>query len=403
MSGSTTINTEVMAGTYDTGLTASPADTVTVDAGGGVSDTTVYGSSGPDGNVIELTVNGEADGTTILAYGDEEVDGTSASDSGATISGVGAEQYVDDGAHVTGAVVADNGIQFVDDNSVATSTVVNANGIAEPDSTNAVEQGLTVNAGGFGFIGLDQVANDLIGYDIAATPGDFGTITAADVASGGIIVDAPGGTANRITVEKGGIFFLNGGTLTDALLAAPGAVEVIAQGFTFDTPFTEQTTAFAAGEYLQLTDDPVVVTNNTVTGGLIELISFDGTTQGSVIENAGTEEVTSGGTAENTSIVALGTGNLQIVSSSGLAADTKVYAGGEQFILMGGTATDTSILRGGMVQVGVGATLLMASVEDTGTLLVYGSVDMASLPQGALMTVSAAARPPTPRSRAAPT
>ncbi|EJP7814197.1 AIDA repeat-containing protein, partial [Escherichia coli] len=124
-----------------------------------------------------------------------------------------------------------------------------------------------------------------------------------------------GGKTEDITIEQGGVQYVNGGGSATGTTINDGGEQVV-YGTAKDT---------------------------TINGG-IQYVNGGGSATGTTINDGGEQTVYFGGSATNTTIYQ---GGEQYVSSEGSATGTTIYQGGGQYVYSGGSATGTTIYQGG--------------------------------------------------------
>lgn len=222
-------------------------------------------------------------------------------------------------------------------------------------------------------------SNDVIDVLGTGTAVVFGSVSGSQVAAGGLLEVASGGSASNTTVSSGSVLAVfGGGSVTGVTLASGGFLEIGAG-------YTQNNFAVTNGAILQV-DSGGGVTGATVSsGGTLTLAggaTASGTTylsgsnlqvwNGYALSNYTTSngvalDVGSGGTLSGATVTS---GNSIVVANGGVATNIKVNSGGN--LTLYGTVSGISAGTGTNVAVGYGGIGTVLSGQTVQSAVVYG-------------------------------
>ncbi len=395
-------------------------DAVVISAGATVdlaSGSTVSGSTVSSGGTLHV-LSGAAASGTILAGGLEVLYSGGVA-SGGVVSN-GGEEYVAAGATALSASISNGGQQLV--YGTATSTTVDSGGqeyalSGGTISVTVVSVGgvAVVESGGTGIaatVGSGGTLNVLSGGTVRSDTVNgqqtvYGAASGTIVDSGGEELVAMGATASGTTVNSGGLQLdsgtVNGTTVSnggDAYVFAggTGSGAKVASGGIYVVYGTASGTAVSGGtEYVYSTGIEIgtVISSGglqvlfasangaTVSAGGEQYVASGGLASGTILNNGasdvvfGTDSATrvgSGATEYVFGITASATassGGVEIVESSGGAANGTALSGGTQYVY--GSATGTTATSGSEIVVELAGSMSGANLGSGAIEVIYGT------------------------------
>ena len=280
---------------------------------------------------------------------------------------------------------------YVSSGQVSSGIILNNDGMVVYYSGTA--NSTTVNSGGRLYVSSGGTANE------------------TTVNSGGSMYVYDGGTANSTTVNSGGFMTVEGmtigmvSTLANAVTVNPGGSMYVSSGGTASIAFnpwaggsvtaelgalvnyqSRDAGVYYGGRHQGVVSKTDAVAGVQITSGCSLLVYGGGTADRAAVDNAGELHVYSGGTVTGTTIKQ---GGRLFVDCDALASDTVVSSGGFAYVLTKGKAETADIRNGGVLYVGMGgsaenitiqgsvhaatgADLKNVSIEEGGTLYLYG-------------------------------
>lgn len=353
-----------------------------------------YGAGTVSGSMVtgDLLLQGSGTIATGTVLSGNEVISAGATARDTIVASTGRE-VVRSGGTASGTTVLSGGFQFVLGGGSETGTVVQSGGFQSVDHFYVVSAGQTVS-------GLVLKFGESL-----------------EVMSGGTAIDTVVNVGEPVTVDRGGTtrgtIFTSGGTETvfgtanDTILNYQALENLKSGGLASGTTVNENSEIDVNGTlrgavindrgYLDIYNGAALGT--TVSGGLVQLVSTNALTSGTVLRG-GREYVENGGTALDTVVhaghqivlngKALGTtvasgglqtvnpggidsgttvanGGIETIHSGGIASSTTVMSGGLQIVESAGTASSTIVLSGGLLEVSLGG-------SDVGTVVEQGGI-----------------------------
>ena len=337
----------------------------------------------------QLVESGVASNTTVSAGAVQNV--VSAGIAYSTALRSGGEEAVDSGGVVYNAIVQGSGIEAVAQGGVASGTIVSSGGTLLVNGT--LGNNFTETLGGITISSVQSGGTETI------TTFSGGVAVGSSVSSGGTRTVYSGGTLDATEVQSGNELYTIRGTDTtstqnivyaQAGSAVGGEVQSgativfdggVTLGVAVDSGATEQIggtislTVLGASDVISLAG--LVVSNNTVTDGVKEIVSSGGSTVGTIIGSGGTALVLSGGVASNSTV---SSGGMEVVSSGGkdvvaralpaLGGRVVIQSGASQVVSAGGIAFGTTVEAGGLIYVESGGAISGGTVSSGGAIYV---------------------------------
>ncbi|WP_407117521.1 hypothetical protein [Bradyrhizobium sp. LMG 9283] len=290
-------------------------------------------------------------------------------------SGTGNQIFVGSGSTLSG--FAYTSASPITQASNATITIgPNVGTYTNPDQVIGNNDVIYVENGAYVEVSGSNDVVDVLGTGTAVV---FGSVSGSQVAAGGLLEVASGGSASNTTVSSGSVLAVfGGGSVTGVTLASGGYLEI---GY----GYTQSNFTVANGAILQV-DSGGGVTGTTVSsGGTLILASgaaASGTTylsgsnlqiwNGYTLSNYTTSngvvlDVGYGGTVSGATVTS---GNSIIVAEGGVATNVKVNSGGS--LTLYGTVSGISAGTGTNVAVGYGGIGTVLSGQTVQSAVVYG-------------------------------
>ena len=219
------------------------------------------------------------------------------------------------------------------------STTINSSGYvyASGDGVSIIDT--TINSGGELYIGS-------------------GTVTSTTVNNGGELNVGSGGTATSTTVDSGGSFNLNGSA--SIVHVSGGLVKCGKYGGRIESVH------ISSGGQL-IASNGGLVSRSFVSSGGRQIVCSNALTVGTTVLDGGTLLVDDFGKAGNLQVSSGGRAYVLTLSE---AETIDISSGGVMYVGMGGSAADITIQ--GSVHAATGADLKNVSIEEGGTLYLYG-------------------------------
>ncbi len=236
------VSTTLTSGGLQYILTAGTASNTTVSSGGRQN---IAPSAFAFGTVVnggqQNLLGGIANGTTINAFGLQEVSsGSAASGSGfiyafgtaiATNVDSGGEQFVDSGGSAIGATVASGGTQVVGADGAVSGTIVKAGGTEVLESGGTLSA-VTISSGGtLELVGGTASTSPMTlppGAILAAGPGEV--FSGFTVSSGMKVAVLSGGSDDGGTILSGGTLMVSSDGIDTGTMVSKGGTEIISSG-----------------------------------------------------------------------------------------------------------------------------------------------------------------------------
>ncbi|WP_426422611.1 AIDA repeat-containing protein [Bradyrhizobium genosp. A] len=201
-------------------------------------------------------------------------------------------------------------------------------------------------------------SNDVIDVIGAGTAVAFGLVSGSEIANGGLLQVASGGSASNTTVLSGGDLAVFGGASVTGVTVQSGGYFEIGGGF------TESNFAISNGAIVQV-DSGGTVSGTTVSSGGMLLLGSGAIANGATYQSGSILQVWNGYTLSN------------YTASNGVALD----------VGSGGTVTGATVTSGNAITVANGGVASNVSVNSGGSLTVYGTVPGATAGMGTNVTV----------------